>query len=124
MKLVPDKSAQFGPPDRCDNFISSQTITSRKRPNLSLQDDASIAPKRQHHTVCVDNSAIKYIPDQHLEVIGKRARMKFEDESGTKWYEGIISSYNVITGKYGVYFPCDGQTEETSFNDNDMEIID
>ena len=63
------------------------------------------------------------IPDKHPEVMGKHATMKFEDQSGVWWYEGIISSYNIITGKYCIYFPCDGQTEEASFDDNDMEIM-
>lgn len=54
--------------------------------------------------------------------MGKRVRMRFE-ETGEQWYEGIISSYSIITGKYSIYFPCDGQTEEASFDDDDMEIM-
>ena len=51
--------------------------------------------------------------------------MKFVDEKEQEqWYEGIISSYNVITGKYSVYFSYDGVTEEASYDDEDMEIID
>ena len=51
--------------------------------------------------------------------------MKFESAAGEdEWYDEIICSYNGMTGKYGVYFPCDGQTEEASFHDDDMEIID
>ena len=40
-----------------------------------------------------------------------------------RWYNGIVASYNGITGKYGIYFLCDGQVDEASFEDNDMEII-
>ena len=29
----------------------------------------------------------------------------------------------MITGKYGIYFPCDGLTEEASFDD-DLQIMD
>ena len=88
------------------------------------QSSVNKAPKRQRLTVSVDNSTIDYIPDQHPEIIGKRARMRFEDEEGEEtWYNGIIASYNGITGKYGIYFPCDGQVEEASFEDNDMEVI-
>ena len=51
--------------------------------------------------------------------------MKFVNEKEQEqWYEGIISSYNVITGKYSVYFPYDRVTEEVSYDDKDMEIID
>ena len=51
--------------------------------------------------------------------------MRFDNEEGQEeWYEGVISSYNMITGKYGIYFPCDGTTEEASFDDDDLEIMD
>ena len=50
--------------------------------------------------------------------------MKFVDQKGQEqWYERIVSSY-MITGKYSVYFPYDGVTEEASYDDEDMEIID
>ena len=39
--------------------------------------------------------------------------MKFEVDGVEEWYEGMVSSYNMITGKYGVYFPSDGQTGTT-----------
>ena len=50
--------------------------------------------------------------------------MKFQDnKGGEQWYEGVVSSYSVITGKYSIYFPSDGQTEEASFDDEDLEIV-
>ena len=70
-----------------------------------------------------DNSTVQYIPNDHPEVLGKRARMKFETTSGEEWC-GVISSYNGLTGKFGIYFPCDGKTEDTSLDDEDMELID
>ena len=27
-----------------------------------------------------------------------------------KWFSGEINSYDEYSGKYGVYFPCDGET--------------
>lgn len=51
----------------------------------------------------------------------KCARIKFQGKK-EEWYEGVVSSYNVITGKYSIYFPSDGQTEEASFYE-DVEII-
>ena len=63
--------------------------------------------------------------EQSPEIIGKRAKMKFVDEKQQEqWYEGVISSYSVITGKYTLFFPSDGLTEEASYEDEDMEIID
>ena len=33
-----------------------------------------------------------------MYIVGKRARMNFDDGQGEdKWYEGVVSSYNVIT---------------------------
>ena len=51
--------------------------------------------------------------------------MKFENEEGEEewYYQGVLSSYSVITGKFSIYFPSDGQTEEASFDDEDLEII-
>lgn len=53
--------------------------------------------------------------------MGKRVRMRFEEETEEQWYEGVISSY-IITEKYSIYVPYDGWSEEASFDD-DMEII-
>ena len=44
-------------------------------------------------------------------------------KGGEQWYEGVVSSYSVITGKYSIYFPSDGQTEEASFDDEDLDNI-
>ena len=40
------------------------------------------------------------------------------------WFEGVVSSYNVLSGKYAIYFPSDGVTEEVSFDDRDFEVMD
>ena len=62
--------------------------------------------------VCVSDSIVECIPNAHPEIIGKCAKMTFFGEKEQEqWYEGIISSHNVITGKYSVYFSYDGVTE-------------
>ena len=39
-------------------------------------------------------------PNSHCEILGKCARMRFDNEEGQEeWCEGVISSYNMITGK-------------------------
>ena len=79
MKLIPDKIAQFSPPDCTDNFVVS---SSRRRIKLSSQEctNSCSAPKRQCQRV--DSSGIECIPNQHPEVMGKRVRMRFEEETG------------------------------------------
>ena len=52
--------------------------------------------------------------------------MKFEtNQSGScEWFEGVISSYDGINQKYGIYFPCDKETVFASLDDDDLDIID
>ena len=71
--------------------------------------------------VNIDNNIIQCTPNSHPEIMDKCARIKFQGKK-EEWYEGVVSSYNVITGKYSIYFPSDGQTEEASFYE-DVEII-
>jgi len=36
--------------------------------------------------------------------------MKSKVASGkTQWFKGQISNYDGLTGKYRIYFPCDGE---------------
>ena len=115
MKSLPDKTSQYGPPDRPSNFISPDS--SRKRERQDKEDPTT--SKKQ------TLSSIKFIPNSNPEVIGENVCMKFETQRGIEeWYSGMICSYNGITRKYGVYFPCDGQTVDTSLDDSDLEIMD
>ena len=66
--------------------------------------------------VSIDNVITECIPKSYPEILDKCARMKFENEKGEEeWYEGVVSLYSVITGKFSIYFPSDGQTEEAFF---------
>ena len=40
---------------------------------------------------------------QYIEMKSKVASGK------TQWFKGQISNYDGLTGKYGIYFPCDGE---------------
>ena len=44
------------------------------------------------------------------EVIGKKARMKFDiaDSGKGEWFLGVVSSYDGIQQKYGMYYPIRG----------------
>ena len=44
-------------------------------------------------------------------LFGKAVEMKFKVVSGkTPWFKFQISNYDGLTGKYRIYFPCDGET--------------
>ena len=105
---APDKKAQYGPPDRSSNFISTRSLKRKNTLNCS-------PPAKKCNSI--------FTPNPHPEVLGKTVRMKFENEKQQEeWYDGIIVSYNGHTTKYGIYFPCDQQTVETFLDDEDMEI--
>ena len=120
-KITPDKESDYGPLDRIDNFVPAGATAC----NLRKRKRDSAHPYNTLNAINVYNIVVQCFPNNHPEIVGKRARMKFEDEQGEdKWYEGVVSSYNVITGKYGVFFPSDGTTEETSYDDGDFELMD
>ena len=50
--------------------------------------------------------------------------MKFETLSREQWFDGMITSYDGLKGKFVVYFPSDGQTVDTSLGDEDLEMYD
>lgn len=61
-------------------------------------------------------------PDPSL--FGKSVEMQFKMESGKlQWFKGQITNYDGLTGKYGVFFPCDGETVFVDKNDKDMRFI-
>ena len=57
-------------------------------------------------------------------LFGKAVEMKFKVASGkTQWFKGQISNYDGLTGKYRIYFPCDGETVYVYPNDKDMRFV-
>ena len=53
--------------------------------------------------------------------------MKFKLASGksrkTQWFKSQITLYDGLTGKYGVYCPCDGETVYVYPKDKDMRFV-
>ena len=79
MKSLPDKTSQYGPPDRADNFLTSATTSRKRGTELS-------------HSICIDKSVVECIPNSHPEILGKCARMRFDNEEGQEeWYEGVYT---------------------------------
>ena len=100
MGSIPDKTAEYGPPDRPSNFLS--TSGSRKRKSTS-STDISPTKKAMPH-VSSQTSTNGFTPNSHPEVLGKSVKMNFDDEHGKgECYNGIICSYNGMTRKYGMY---------------------
>ena len=67
--------------------------------------NASALHYRKSDTSASSSSQNK-APDSTL--IGKKVEMKFKVNKKIKWFSGEINTYDEVSGKYGVYFPCDG----------------
>ena len=119
--INPDLSAQHGPPDRTSNFVSD--VQSLKRPSTSSSSQISTTSKKL--ALAVDSSIVAYIPNPHPEVMGRQVKVKFQigDSDNEEWFEGVIFTYNGMTGDYGVFFPCDGQTVDISLDSADLKLI-
>ena len=118
-KAAQDLSAQLGPPDKkCHLSELKITVTSTE----SSKQQSEVA------SIQVDECVVQIHTNQHPEVLGKRVCVKYDiNKSGcpaSQWYEGIITSYNCMTGKYSVYFSCDGVTDEFTLNEDGFNIID
>ena len=124
-----DKSAQYGPPDRSSNFCqpsssklsaTAEPIATRKRKEAPKLDHATVSKKR---AIEVDKTVINLAHSCNPEMIGRRVKMLFTVEDEDDWYEGIVVTYNILSGKYGIYFPADNETVETNREDDDLHFI-
>ena len=64
---------------------------------------------------------IEFQPNTQLDALEKK---KFELSAGEQWFDGMITSYDGLKGKFGVNFPSDDQTVDTSLGDEDLEMCD
>ena len=114
----PDKESKFGPPDKAANFNKS----------CKRQSSASkySAPGSKKSFIEIDKRKVQFVPNPHPEVIGKQVKMKFhiQDSDSCEWFDGIVSSYDGITQKYGIYFPSDQETVFAALDDEDLEIVE
>ena len=135
----PDHNAEHGPPDRVTNFNmgnSRKRKASEDKQCTTLKMKASAVDKtansepaskeKRSKPITVENSKIQFTPNTQPEVMGRRVKMKFQitDTDTEETFEGVIASYNGMTGKFGVYFPSDGETVDVSLSDDNLEIID
>ena len=118
MHSDPDKESKFGPPDKAANFKTP----SKRQPSASKYS----APSSKKSCIEIDNKKVHFIPNPHPEVIGKEVRMKFQilDSDSYEWFNGIVSSYDGITEKYGIYFPTDKETVYAGLDDEDLEFVE
>jgi len=57
-------------------------------------------------------------------MLGRKLMMKFYFNCHIQWFKGIITAYNGLTRKYGVYFPYDKQTEYVLEDDEDIRFVE
>ena len=49
--------------------------------------------------------------------------MRFKVKGKIQWFEGQITNYDGLTGKYGVYFPVDQETVYIFPDDKDVSFF-
>ena len=117
-KSSSDLTAQYGPPARQCHFETG----GKKRKNLVKSD---IQAKRLKISCASQDTSVDVDDDSDFEdsmqtrfhqlnpkYLGRRLQMRFKiKESGNyQWFDGQILNFDPNTGKYGAFFPSDGQT--------------
>ena len=69
--------------------------------NFSGNSTHSVLGKRN----CNKSEEIEFKPNTRPDALGKKVKMKFETSAGEQWFDGMITSYDGLKGKFGVYFP-------------------
>ena len=59
---------------------------------------------------CSKSEEITFIPNTKPDALGRKVKTKFETLSEEQWFDGMITSYDGLKGKFGVHFPSDGKT--------------
>ena len=104
-KVLQYKANEFGPPDKRCYFEPSKNT-------------------EETTTIVIDDSTVSIHSNLHPEVIGKRVKVKYEEDGGCQSFQGVIISYNCMTGKYAVFFPSDKTSEEFSIDEDGFMVID
>ena len=55
--------------------------------------------------------------------MGKQVEMKFKISGKDEWFQGVITTYNRLTGHYEIYFPYDSQTIDVTLNNEDLRFL-
>ena len=123
MVLHSDRVAQHGPQDCCSNFLPN--VDKRHKRKTS---QGGVVRKGQDGVVKksllpVGSTTVTFIPNPQPEMMGRKVKVKFMVED-LKRFLGVISTYNGLNGKYGIYFPSDQQTIEIALDDEDLKLID
>ena len=58
----------------------------------------------------------------NLSLMGRKLKMRFKVMGKIQWFEGQITNYDGLTGKYGVYFPIDQETVYIFPDDKDVSF--
>ena len=140
IKDIPvDRRAQFGPPDKSSNFLSPSRRIIKENANHEEENTQTVISalpptkrkgnheqnKRQkRRAIGLNEAVVDVIPDNNPSAIGKKVKMMFDVEGRYEWYEGIVAGYNIVTGKYSIFFPYNNETIQTNLDDEDLKFID
>jgi len=51
----------------------------------------------------MQSGEVRFIPNTQPDALDKSVKMKFETSFGEQWLDGMITSYDGLKGKFGIY---------------------
>ena len=110
-----DLTSQNGPPDRQCHF---ETGGKKRKSSISKSENSkrpkimTVIPETDDEDSDMDDFADTSFHQPNPKYLGRKLQMRFKiKETGKyEWFNGQILHFDPKTGKYGAFFPSDGQT--------------
>ena len=117
-KSSSDLTAQYGPPDRQCHFetggkkrknpVKSSIQAKRPKSSYVSQDTSAAADDDSDFE---DSTQTRFHqPNPNYFGCTLQMRFKIKETGNYQWFDGQILNFDPKTGKYGAFFPSDGQT--------------
>ncbi len=110
-----DLTSQNGPPDhQChfENGGKKRKSSTSKSGNTKRPKIVTVIPETSDEDSDMDDFADTSFHQLNPKYLGRKLQMRFKiKETGKyEWFNGQILQFDPKTGKYGAFFPSDGQT--------------
>ena len=105
---------------RLNKSVCAKYLAGLKECSISYCEKTE-SVKCQYYRKCDSNASLSKLYKAPKEsMLGRKLMMKFNVNHKPQWFKGIVNAYDGLTGKYGVYFPCDKQTVYIQVDDKDQ----
>ena len=111
-----DLTSQFGPPDRQCHFENrgkkrKSAASNSKSENAKRSKIVTVIPETNDEDSDMDDFIQSSFHQPNAKYFGRKLQMRFKiKETGKyEWFNGQILHFDPKNGKYGAFFPSDGQ---------------